>query len=159
MLAALLASPPTSSGVRTLNKVAAALPLTNCASAAVANLFALPAPDLPALTQLGASHEGWLDARPALQFVIDSADELLLGWGIDPLAGAARASRAAQIEWIVAQAHRAGHTHAWTIAGQARHPSRWHQYVSDRHGRTGHGDFEERLRQVLVKTPLHAAIP
>lgn len=38
--------------------------------------------------------------------------------------------------------------------GQPRHPSRGHQYVSDRHGRTGPGNVEEGLRLVLVQVPL-----
>jgi hypothetical protein len=156
ILAALLACPPTSSGVRTLNKVSAALPLTGCGSAKVANLFAQPAPDLPALNQRGREREGWLAARPHLGATVRDADALLIAWGLDRLTGPARGHRDAQVRWVLEEAARHGHTHAWTIGGQPRHPSRWHQYVSDKHGRTGSGSFEERLRQVLVAVPLDA---
>lgn len=49
-----------------------------------------------------------------------------------------------------------GITAFWMVGGEPRHPSRWHQFVSDKHGRTTGGTFEERLVQVLVEVPLPA---
>jgi hypothetical protein len=43
------------------------------------------------------------------------------------------------------------------LGGEPRHPSRWHQYVSDKYGRTSGGTFEERIKQVLVAVPLARA--
>jgi hypothetical protein len=56
-----------------------------------------------------------------------------------------------------------GHVDAWTVGGESRHPSRWHQYVSDKHARAGSGEFAERLKSVLVLTDLlslrHPVVP
>lgn len=71
------------------------------------------------------------------------------------LATAAVASSAiSQVEWFARQARAAGLSEMWTVGGRARHPSRWHQYVSDKYGRTSGGSFADRLRQVLVRAPL-----
>lgn len=117
-------------------------------------MFAHPARDLPELCVVGGDPAGWLDARQDLSTALRTADELVAGWGLLPLTGPARIHRDMQIRWLVDEAKHAGHEFAWAVGAQARHPSRWHQFVSDRHGRTSPGTFEDRLREVLVRTPL-----
>lgn len=41
----------------------------------------------------------------------------------------------------------------WSVGGQPRHPSRGHQFLSDKYGRTAGGTFEKRLSTVLVQSP------
>jgi hypothetical protein len=47
----------------------------------------------------------------------------------------------------------------WTLNGEPRHPSRWDQYVSDRHGRASGATFSERIAQVLTSVPLATLCP
>lgn len=113
------------------------------------NLFSIPTQDIPAISQLGAAADGWWDARPSLELALDDADVVLAGWGLDRLTGSAREHRTQQLSWIGTRLREAGHQRASCVDG-GRHPSRWHQYVSDRHGRVRGSSFEERLRQVLL---------
>lgn len=113
------------------------------------NLFSIPTQDIPAISQLGAAADGWWDARPSLELALDDADVVLAGWGLDRLTGSAREHRTQQLAWVEARWRAAGHDRAFCVDG-GRHPSRWHQYVSDRHARVGGGSFEERLRKVLL---------
>lgn len=156
-LVALLASPPTTSGGRTMRGVETALPLTGCTRLLVANLYPNPSRDIPSLNQEGSESKAWLQARPQLQQAVGAADEVLAGWGLSPLTGSARRNRAAQIAWLMDLITSLGHDHLWTVGGLPRHPSRWHQYVSDKHQRTAPGTFAQRLGQVLVRVPLETA--
>lgn len=154
ILIALLASPPTTDGARTTSRLTHALPVVGCDRLLIVNLFAEPAQDLPALNHLATSQRGWISAREEVSAALRTADELLAGWGLLRLTGPAKVHQASQIRWLIREAHLAGHEQCWAVGSQPRHPSRWHQYVSDRHGRTSSGTFEERLREVLVRTPL-----
>ena len=157
-LVALLASPPTTSGARTMRGVETALPLTGCTHLLVANLYPNPTRDIPSLKQEGSEGKAWLQARPQLQQAVEAAHEVLAGWGLSPLAGLARRHRETQITWLLDLLASLGHDHLWTVGGQPRHPSRWHQYVSDKHQRTAPGTFAERLSQVLVRVPLETGL-
>ena len=157
-LVALLASPPRTSGARTMRGVETALPLTGCTRLLVANLYPHPTRDIPSLKDEGSRSRAWLDARPQLELAVETADELLAGWGLSPLTGPARRHREAQIAWLMDLIASLGHDHLWTVGGQPRHPSRWHQYVSDKHQRTDPGTFAQRLSQVLVSVPLQTGL-
>lgn len=154
-LVALLASPPTTSGARTERKVRQALQVLGADRYVIANLYAFPVKDLPALSISGAHPAGWLSARPKLTRAVREADILLAAWGLHRLNGRARRLQHDQFAWLRDLLSRAGHSTAWCVGGRARHPSRWHQYVSDRHGRTTCSpSFEERLDQVIAEVPL-----
>lgn len=153
-LVVVLASPPTTSGVRTLNRVQDAADVLGAAEVVVTNLHAHAADDLPQLSAVAADSGGWLAARPELTAALASSDSVLAAWGLHQLSGRARGHHRDQLSWLAAQAAASGHVEAWCVGGQPRHPSRWHQYVSDRHGRTEPGDFQARLSQVLVRCPV-----
>ena len=157
-VAAVLATPPTTSGARTTAQAQQAVELLGGSRLLVANLFDFPVADLPALSVCGAAAAGWLEARPKVVDALHEADVLLAAWGLHPLHGPARSLRQQQLSWLQEEAQVRGHFSAWCVAGQPRHPSRWHQYVSDRHGRTAGGSSLERLRQVLVESPLHLLV-
>jgi hypothetical protein len=117
----------------------------------IANLLDIPVADTQAMNTAGASPEAWERSQRALAVALREGDAVLAAWGVVPLAGEARLHRRAQIEWLVRQAQADGHASAWAVGGQPRHPSRWHQYVSDRHGRTPPGASRpDRLRHVLM---------
>jgi hypothetical protein len=158
-LLVVLASPPTTSGVRTLNRVQDAAAVLGAMRVAVANLYTAEAGDLPALSQVATDPAGWLAARSVLASELHCCDAVLAAWGLHELNGTARVHRRAQLRWLHAQAVSSGHKAVWSVDGEPRHPSRWHQYVSDRHGRTGGGDFRARLREVLVQRPLGELMP
>ena len=153
-LLVVLASPPTTTGQRTLSRLTSLPAVVPCSVVSVANLYANPARDLPALSLVGGKVDGWLEAREQLRHELASCDEMMAAWGLLALTGTARQHRSDQVRWLLELAAQQGHTQVWTIGGQPRHPSRWHQYVSDVHGRTQGGSFEDRLREVLVQVPL-----
>lgn len=103
---------------------------------------------------VGRDVAGWLAARPELCGLIARADVLVAGWGVRGLSGLAAQHQRAQLRLITGHARLHGRTHVWTVGGQPRHPSRWHQFVSDRHGRTLGGSFSERLTCVLSETAI-----
>ena len=149
-----LLSPPTTSGARTLNMLERAQGLLGFESHLLANLFAKPCKDLRELTELGVRSEDWQASRAALGEFLDVSDALFLAWGMSKPSGAARRLLAEQLDWLVQEATVRGHEQVWTVGGQPRHPSRWHQYVSVHHGRAGRGSLDDRLARVLVRQSL-----
>jgi hypothetical protein len=145
-----LASPPVTSGQRTLAMLGHALFATGCTELEVVNLCAKRAPDLPALTALARGRSSWTGARHDLKDGLRAADEVLLAWGLDPLAGTARQHRSNQIRWVAREAASVGLIRPWVLGGEPRHPSRWHQYVSDKYGRTIGGNTRQRLQYLLA---------
>lgn len=152
LLCAVLASPPQTTGVRTRNALARAAGLINCDAVDVVNLLEVPTADTNAIAEAGREGATWKRSRSAISDGFHRADALLLAWGVSEPTGPARHHRREQMAWTLAEAQRAGHTRVWTVGDQPRHPSRWHQYVADRHGRTPRAlTFEERLRLVLLE--------
>lgn len=153
-LVAILLNPPLSTtGIRSLNAVGKAGQLLGYESVEIANLYSEPT---SSIAEIGLSDaiEGWLWARSKLRTALQTGDGLLGGWGVAKLAGLAQKERDRQVAWLRLQAIQAGFNSIWMVGGEPRHPSRWHQYISDKHGRTTGGTFEERLRQVVVRVPL-----
>lgn len=153
-LLVILASPPTTTGHRTLSRLASLRTVVPCSSISIANLCATPARDLPALSEAASRPGAWLGARNPILQGLQECDAVMAAWGLSMLTGPARGFRSDQLHWLIEAAETHGHTEVWTVGGEARHPSRWHQYVSDVHGRTSGGPFEERLRQVVRRVSL-----
>lgn len=154
-LCAVLACPPTTSGNRTLNALAVAAGCLELPDVAVVNLLGATASNTAAMSLVGAAGDVWHSSRPALEHGVRRADALIAAWGVQPLGGQARQHHRDQVAWLVQTAEDAGHDSAWTVGGQPRHPSRWHQFASDRHGRTAPGlSREERIRGLLTLVPL-----
>ena len=145
---AILASPPTTSGARTRGSLRVAAALLGHDEVEVTNLYAFPCPDVPSMSLLAQEEAGWLATRPQIEAAAQRSRHVIAAWGTQPLVGAARQRRREQLLWVEQALVRQGHPRVWAV-GQARHPSRWPQYVSDRHARTSGGDPESRLRQVL----------
>jgi hypothetical protein len=157
-LLVLLASPPVTAGQRTLSRLAALPKVISGCSVSTANLCGTHAMDLPSLSVVAATPEPWLQARENITDALEDCDEVMAAWGLCSLSGMARQHRKTQLHWLLEVATHNGHRQVLGVGGQPRHPSRWHQYVSDVHGRARGGTFEERLRQVLVKVPLETLV-
>jgi hypothetical protein len=115
------------------------------------NLCAVPTPSVVELNTLG--RDAWDLARVDLEAALTGASAVLAGWGVSGLTGDARGLMQAQVDWLTERARERGIDEFWMVGGEPRHPSRWHQFLSDRYGRTSGGSLEERLAQTLSKVP------
>ncbi len=149
-LVALLLNPPTGAGARTISHLQVAADLLGCATLEVANMFSRPTPSLTEINDVGAREEGWLAARADIRNALCGADHVFAAWGVGGLHGQAAEHLQGQRLWVCDQLADLGIEQVWTLNGETRHPSRWHQYVSDRHGRTSGGSFLERLSDMLT---------
>jgi hypothetical protein len=131
--------------------------LLGCDRLEIANLFTVPTHDVTEINNVGRSPEGWMAARDRLRDVVLQSDQLLAGWGVRGLVGYAARHQRAQLEHLHDCLQSTRHGTLWTLNGEARHPSRWHQYVSDRHKRASGESFAERLTKVLTLTPIAIA--
>ncbi|MCW2599496.1 MAG: hypothetical protein JWM02_1325 [Frankiales bacterium] len=160
VLCAVLASPPLTSGGRTRGALALAADLLGCDIVRIVNLLALPTRDLPEMSEVGAEGGAWEAGRPELLAGLQAGDALLAAWGVSALTGAARVHHRSQVAWLVDAAAEVGCDRVWTVGPQPRHPSRWHQYVSDRHRRTSTAaTTAERLGEVLLQREWASLLP
>lgn len=148
----LLNPPATSAGVRTRNAVGRAARALGYDRVVLANLCTVPTASVVQLNLLGK--DAWKFARADLETSLPSAAAVLAAWGIAGLTGRARQARDEQVFWLSKQVKASSIESLWMVGGKPRHPSRWHQYVSDKYGHTSGGTFEERIKQVLVEVPL-----
>lgn len=150
---AVLLNPPTkSSGTRSRNAVARGARAIGYRNVVLTNLCAEPTPSVVELNSVGI--EAWFEARAGLERTLLGATAVLAAWGVTGITGDARRSMRSQVQWLSGCLASAGIEKMWMVGGEPRHPSRWHQYVSDKYGRTTGGSFEDRIRQVLVEVPL-----
>lgn len=153
MLAVLLNPPAITSGTRTRNAVAHAADVLGHRSSEIVNLCATPTATVVELNAPGTEN-GWLEARPKISAALRRHDAVLAGWGVAGVYGLSAKLLRDQTDWFVAESEAAGISELWMVGGEPRHPSRWHQYVSDKYGRTAPGPFEDRLREVLTSRPI-----
>lgn len=152
-LTAVLLNPPTStSGVRSRNAVHRAAVVLGYGSVEIVNLCSLPTRSVIDLDE--QEDQYWAAARPDILQALERSCSMLGAWGIAGLTGATRALRDRQVEWLYATAVDRGLTAIWMVGAKPRHPSRWHQYLSDKYGRTSGGSSAERLKEALVSVAL-----
>ncbi len=156
LLAVLLNPPSSTRGTRTTGAVARAADVLGYDAVTTLNLCAEPTRSVVEINDVPG--EAWVRAREGLSRGITVADAVLAAWGVSGMVGTARLARERQVAWLHEQADRAGLSSLWMVGGEPRHPSRWHQYLSDKYGRTAGGSFEERLAQALVATPIRPLV-
>lgn len=154
LVAVLLNPPSVSGGARTRNAVTTAARVLGYESADIVNLCLTKTASVVELNSTSVAAAGWSSARYDLAQAVRGAGAILGAWGMSGMVGAARKARDDQVTWLREEAMRCGLNEIWMVGGEPRHPSRWHQFVSDRHGRTIGGSFEERLGQLLVVCPM-----
>jgi hypothetical protein len=152
-------NPPTGSGTQTVRHLRVVTRLLGCDGLEIANLFSIATHHVTAINEAGRSGAGWDAARPRLRQVITESDCLLAGWGVRSPVGPAAAHWRRQLAYVRACAREVGLGDIWTLNGEPRHPSRWHQYVSDRHGRATGTSLEERIAMVLTFVPVAMLCP
>lgn len=156
LLAVLLNPPSASTGARSLGAVRRAAKVLGFEGFEVANLFSEPTPTVVELNLLTGHEDSRSQFQRRLGEQLRSAGGVLAAWGVAGASGKFRRERNERAAWLQKKALRLGHEHIWTVGGEPRHPSRWHQYVADKHGRTAGGTFEERLGEVLRAAPIRA---
>ena len=150
VLGALLLNPPAGDGAQTIRHLRLAGALLGCEGLEIANLFAFPTRDVNGINAVGGDAVGWEMARPRLQEVIANSDQIMAAWGVSGISGAAMKMKQNQLDFLLTCFSATETEAVWTLNGEARHPSRWHQYVSDKHGRARGATFVERLESVMV---------
>ena len=146
-LACILANPPTTSGARTLARVELARDVMGFREVRTANLFARPSHRTSGIGPIGVESDGWLEARPGLQDVLQHADAILLAYGVVVPAGRARVHCRDQTEWLDDQiASRRLPT--FQVGDGPRHPSRWQRWTFRLHPEL---EFIDALRLALVE--------
>lgn len=149
-LGAILLNPPLTTGAATMRHLQVAAGALGCDGVQVANLFTRPTATVAEINEVGRGTPGWEEARPAIEQVLMTSHAVVAGWGVSGLYGPAREHRRAQAAWVIQRVLSAAHLGGvWTLGGEPRHPSRWHQYVSNRHGRARGTSLDERLASVL----------
>lgn len=152
LVAVLLNPPANTAGARSRNAVALAATSLGYERLVIGNLCEASTRSVVELNSVDSS--AWLAARAHLAGMLGSATALLAAWGVAGLSGRARHLRDAQVQWLLGEARAVGLTHHWMLGGRPLHPSRWHQFVSDKYARTSGGSFEQRIGQVLVAVPI-----
>jgi hypothetical protein len=125
--------------------------ILGCDSLTVANLVSVPTQNLRELGMIAGDGQVWHESRPQLEEALNGADDVLLAWGLGGIPGSANRHFLDQTAWVRDVLSAKPAVRVWSIQGETRHPSRWHQYVSERHGRTAGGDFMDRLTEVLTR--------
>lgn len=148
-LAAVLLNPPSlTTGVRTRNAVERAAAALGYGAVEIVNLCSFPTRSAKDLEDL--EEQGWTMARTEIEGVLKRSSAVLGAWGVAGLTGGARVFRDQQVDWLYTEALSSGFSSIWMVGAEPRHPSRWHQYLSDKYGRTAGGPPIERLKQALV---------
>jgi len=146
-LLVVLSNPPTTSGVRTLQRVQVAKETLGFSSVSVANVFAISTHRTSGIAAVGAVPDGWIEARAALSQALAVADAVILAYGVQEPSGGARLHFRDQVAWLQAEID-ARHLPTWMIDGKPRHPSRWHRHTHALHPSL---TFAEALPAVLLK--------
>jgi hypothetical protein len=150
MLGAILLNPPLTTGAATMRHLRVAADILGCEDVQLANLFSIPTISVTEINDVGRNVDDWEAARPELARVAETSVQLIAGWGVSGLHGVAGSHHKDQLAWLLDRlGNLGGPSGMWTLNGEPRHPSRWHQYVSDRHGRTSGPTFHDRLASVL----------
>lgn len=149
----MLANPSVRTATRTERQVGIAAAVLGFDRVEITNVFAYPSPTSRDILTLGANEGGWLKARSEMRDALDYADGVLVGFGTIRVSGHSRLFLADQLRWLSAELQGRPSLQVWQV-GTSRHPSRWHQYVSDRHGRTAGGPFQARLAEVMRPVPV-----
>lgn len=120
--------PSQTSGARTLARIEMAREVLRFEQVKLVNLFALPSYRSGGLSELGATPQGWLEARPEMERALGVADAVLLAYGVGEPTGPARARFREQVAWLNEQIA-SRNLPTWWVGGAPRHPSQWQRYT------------------------------
>jgi hypothetical protein len=126
MLLAILATPPETSGERTLKRLELARQILGFDAVRVVNVLDVPTFRTNGMSTAGKEALPWLESRAAISAGLAECDGVVLGYGVSEPTGAARLHYRTQIDWLWAEL-RASESFIWSVELPPRHPSRWHR--------------------------------
>ena len=126
VLLAILATPPETSGERTLKRLELARRILGFDSVKVFNLLDVPTSKTSGMSSAGKEELPWLQSRAAISAGLAECDGVVLGYGVSEPTGTARLHYRTQIQWLWAQLRAFGSS-VWSVQILPRHPSRWHR--------------------------------
>ena len=147
MLLAILATPPETSGERTLKRLELARQLLGFSEVRVVNVLDVATFRTNGMSTAGKDPGPWLESRPAITAGIADCHGIILGYGVTEPTGNARAHYREQLDWLWSELC-ASESPIWSVEMPPRHPSRWHRltYKLD-----PNSVFSEALIDVLLK--------
>lgn len=140
-LGVILASPPMTTGLITLQRVERAAEVLGHSDVAIANLIGVRTRDVNEIAIIGTHAASWLTSRSAILNVVKSTATVLLAFGVTEPSGVARMHYREQLSWLAGVLEGERNTLV-AFRGRPHHPSRWHRYW-DGHLKTT--DFESYL--------------
>lgn len=126
VLLAILATPPETSGERTLKRLELARQILGFEAVRVVNVLDVPTFRTNGMSTAGKEALPWLQSRAAISAGLAECHGVVLGYGVSEPTGAARLHYRTQIDWLWAEL-RASESLIWSVELPPRHPSRWHR--------------------------------
>lgn len=131
-LAAILATPPLTSGERTIARVEMARQALGVKEFVVANLCDVPTREVGELASKGQHQADWYRSRAALEHAVSLASIVLLAYGVSRPPSPARRHHEEQVVWLNGLLDRRS-APIVMVGGHPRHPSRWQRWTSRKH--------------------------
>ena len=147
VLLAILATPPETSGERTLKRLELACQILGFDSVRVVNVLDVVTFRTGGMSTAGKDEMPWLKSRAAISAGLAECDGVVLGYGVSEPTGTARRYYRTQIDWLWGEL-RASESLIWSVEMPPRHPSRWHRLTYKLEPDTL---FPDALKSVLVR--------
>lgn len=148
--------PQETSGNRTFSNVGRLAAALNVSETRLLNLCSRPSTSFVDFASVAATPDAWLDSRIDLERDLADfnprSDIVVAAWGRSSFSGPTRTHLAAQIDWVMSILEGLGCAEVLTFGDSARHPSRWHQYVSDKQNRFPQVQHRARYAAAIVRT-------
>ena len=147
VLLAILATPPETSGERTLKRLELARQILGFDSVRVVNVLDVPTFRTNGMSTAGKEALPWVESRPAISAGLAECDGVVLGYGVSEPTGTARLHYRTQIDWLWGEL-RASESLIWSVEMPPRHLSRWHRLT---YKLAPDALFPDALRAVLLR--------
>ena len=147
VLLAILATPPETSGERTLKRLELARQILGFDSVRVVNVLDVPTFRTNGMSTAGKEALPWVESRAAISAGLAECEGVVLGYGVSEPTGAARLHYRNQINWLWTEL-RVSESLIWSVEMPPRHPSRWHRLTYKLAPDTS---FPDALRAVLLR--------
>ena len=148
-LLVVLATPPLTSGDRTLQRVRLATTQLGYSTTRIANVVSIETQDVNDLSRVDIPTRSWMKSRATIAEHLAVEPAVLLAFGCSLPSGPARTAYKAQLAWLGAALRDAGVTEVITVGDRPFHPSRWQRYTSRAHPGV---DFEAALRKSYIRS-------
>jgi hypothetical protein len=149
VLLAVLATPPLTSGTRTIRRVELATSQLGHSTARIGNLVSIATRDVTDLSRLVIPPRSWIASRAMLEEALESRPTVLLAYGCSMPSGPVRVAYRTQLLWLGQALLAAGVEEVITVGGRPRHPSRWQRHTARAFPAL---DFESALRRSYVRS-------